>query len=200
MLRESVMTWIRSVRVKFINALIAEGYENLRPKVADTAKKESFSLAQFTANWPLQTEFKKAKVRVSLLFPFGLGLMVGLLAAIMGVGGGFIMVPSMIYILGVPTHVAVGTDLFQMVFTSANVGFQQAVTNHNVDIILAILLMVGAAIGAQVGARAGHKLEGHQLRAFLGFVVVVVMVKMLLDIVLPPGSLISLATGGGGGH
>jgi len=200
MLRESVQTWIRVVKLKFIHSLIEEGYEELRPKVTVVQQKEVSPFAKFTAKWPLQTEFKKAKVRVSVLFPFGLGFTVGLLAAIMGVGGGFIMVPSMIYILGVPTHVAVGTDLFQMVFTAANVGFQQAVTNHNVDIVMAVLLMFGAAIGAQFGARFGHRLEGHQLRAVLGVVVVIVMIKMLLDIVLPPGTLISIAAAAGGGH
>lgn len=200
MLRESIRTWIRSIRVKLIDALIQEGFEGLRLKLDGQERKAIVPFGKFTAGWPLQTEFKKAKVRSSLLFPFGLGLSVGLLAAVMGVGGGFIMVPSMIYILRVPTHVAVGTDLFQMVFTAANVGFQQAVTNHNVDIVLAVLLMVGAAVGAQVGARVGHQMEGHQLRTFLGIVVVLVMVKMLLDIVLPPSSLISMSAVSGGGH
>ena len=198
MLRESVDTWIRSIRIKLISGLIQEGYEELLPKLSRPETKRELPFSQLATGWPLQTEFKKAKVRSSVLFPFSLGLTVGLLAAIMGVGGGFIMVPSMIYILGVPTHVAVGTDLFQMVFTAANVGFQQAVTNHNVDLVLAILIMLGAAVGAQVGARVGHRLEGHQLRTFLGVVVMLVMAKMLLDIVLPPGSLIGFSSSGGG--
>ena len=201
MLRESIQTWMRSVRDRFINTLVAEGFEELRPRLAAVpAQAQVGGFGKFTANWPLQTDFKKARVRCSILFPFGLGLTVGTLAAIMGVGGGFIMVPSMIYILGVPTHVAVGTDLFQMVFTAANVGFQQALVNHNVDIVLAVLLLVGAAIGAQIGARMGHKLEGYQLRTFLGAIVLIVMIKMLADIIVTPESLISVSTGGGGGH
>ena len=199
MLRESVQTWIRSLRLKIINELIAEGFEQLRPKVVVADPDNDSTIGQFTAKWPLQTEFRTAKIRASLLAPVGLGFAVGLLAAIMGVGGGFILVPAMIYVLGVPTHVAVGTSLAQMVLTSANVGFQQAVVNHNVDVVLAILLSVGAAVGAQVGAKVGHQLEGHQLRTFLGIVVLLAMAKMLLDIVLPPDSLIGLSAGGPGG-
>jgi len=200
MLRESVQTWARSVRDRMIAALVAEGFEELRRKVDTAVLKPAAPLGRFTAGWPLQTEFRKAHVRASLLFPFGLGLTVGTLAAIMGVGGGFIMVPAMIYILGVPTHVAVGTDLFQMVFTATNLGFQQAVVNHNVDVILAVLLIVGSSVGAQVGARLGYRMAGHQLRTFLGTIVMLVMLKMLLDIVLPPGYVIDITSAGGGGH
>ena len=201
MLRESVQTWIRTFRARMLATLVAEGFEELRPKIATAVPPmATLPIGKFTAHWPLQMEFKRARVRASLLFPLGLGLGVGVLAAIMGVGGGFIMVPTMIYILGVPTHVAVGTDLFQMVFTATNLGFQQAVFNRNVDVVLAVLLLVGAAVGAQVGARLGHRMPGHQLRTFLGAVVLIVMVKMLLDIILPPSSLVDIAVGGGGGH
>ena len=135
-----------------------------------------------TAKWPLQTDFGKAKIKTSVFAPFALGLVVGALAAVIGVGGGFILVPAMIYILGVPTHIAVGTSLFQLVFTASNVGFQQAVTNHNVDVTLAVLLMIGAAAGSQVGGLLGRRLDGCQLRAVLGVVVWLVMVRMLVDV------------------
>ncbi|GAF84651.1 unnamed protein product, partial [marine sediment metagenome] len=98
------------------------------------------------------------------------------------------------------THVAVGTDLFQIVFTSSNVAFQQAIVNHNVDIMLAVLLMIGAAIGAQIGARLSGRLEGYQLRTILGAIVVIVMVKLLLDLLLEPSSLFGVAPVSGGGH
>jgi uncharacterized membrane protein YfcA len=199
MLREAVRTWARSVRTRMISGLVHEGFEDLKVKLAAPEQPGQGGLSRFAARWPLQTEFKKAGIRASLLFPLGMGLLIGLLAAIMGVGGGFIMVPSMIYILGVPTHVAVGTDLFQMVFTSSNVAFQQAITNHTVDILLAVLLLAGAAVGAQIGARLSTRLEGHQLRTFLGVVVVIVMVKMLFEIIMAPSSLFGLS-GGGGGH
>ncbi len=197
MLREGAETWIRSARLRMIKTLVDEGFEELRSKLEVGQVKTATPLGSIPANWPLQVDFGKARVRVSAMLPFGLGLTVGMLAALMGVGGGFILVPVMIYVLGVPTHIAVGTGLFQMVIASGVVAFQQAITNHNVDVMLAIALMIGGAIGGQVGARVGHQLEGHQLRTFLGTVVVIVMLKMLSDIILPPGSLIGIASGGG---
>jgi hypothetical protein len=201
MLRESVGTWIRGGRARLIRALVDEGFEDLKVKLAEEEKpKEESGFRRLIARLPLQTDYKKAGIRVSMLFPAGMGLGVGVLAAIMGVGGGFIMVPSMIYILGMPTHVAVGTDLFQIVFTSSNVAFQHAITNHNVDIVLAVILMAGAAIGAQIGARMSGRLEGYQLRTILGVIVVLVMVKLLFDLLLEPASLFGVAPVSGGGH
>jgi uncharacterized membrane protein YfcA len=197
MLREGAQTWIRTSRLRLIRGLVEEGFEELRPKLDGGQSRTAVPFAHLAANWPMQVSFSKAGVRISVLLPFGLGLAVGALAAVMGVGGGFILVPMMIYVLRVPTHLAVGTSLFQLVLTSSIVAFQQAVTNRNVDVVLAIALMIGGAIGGQVGARIGHQLEGHQLRTFLGIVVMLVMVKMLLDIVLPPGSLIGISSGGG---
>jgi uncharacterized membrane protein YfcA len=201
MLRESLRSWMRSSRTKAIQSLVDEGFPELRAKLVEDKKpKEESPFRRFAARLPLQTDYKKAQIRASMLFPSGLGFGVGFLAAIMGVGGGFIMVPSMIYILGIPTHVAVGTDLFQIVFTSTNVAFQQAITNHNVDILLAVILMVGAAIGAQVGARMSGRLEGHQLRTILGIIVVAVMLKLLFELLVTPDSLFALGSAGGGGH
>jgi uncharacterized membrane protein YfcA len=201
MLRESLRSWMRSSRTKAIQSLMDEGFPELRVKLMEDEKpKQEGAFRRLATRLPLQTDYRKAGIRASMLFPAGLGFGVGFLAAIMGVGGGFIMVPSMIYILGIPTHVAVGTDLFQIVFTSTNVAFQQAITNHNVDILLAVLLMVGAAIGAQVGARMSGRLEGHQLRTILGLIVVVVMLKLLFELLIAPDSLFALGSVGGGGH
>jgi uncharacterized membrane protein YfcA len=201
MLRESVRTWIRTSRTRNIQSLVEEGFEDLRVKLVQEEKPKTESgLRSLVARLPLQTDYKKAGIRVSALFPCAMGFGVGFLAAIMGVGGGFIMVPAMIYLLGIPTHVAVGTDLFQIVFTSTNVAFQQAITNHNVDIMLAMLLMIGAAVGAQVGARMSGRLEGHQLRTILGIIVVIVMIKLLSDLLLAPDNVFGLAGVSGGGH
>ncbi|OFW66281.1 MAG: permease [Actinobacteria bacterium RBG_13_63_9] len=201
MLRESVRTWIRSSRTRTIQNLVDEGFEDLKVKLVEEEKpKEKGGFRRLMARLPLQTEYKKAGIRVSALFPCGMGFGIGFLAAIMGVGGGFIMVPSMIYVLGMPTHVAVGTDLLQIVFTSTNVAFQQAIINHNVDILLAMILMIGAAIGAQIGARLSGRLEGHQLRTILGAIVVLVMVKLLFDLLMEPSSLFGVAPVSGGGH
>lgn len=146
---------------------------------------------------PFKMRFRRSKLYISALMPLSIGFLVGVLAAIMGVGGGFIMVPAMIYVLGMPTSVVVGTSLFQIVFVTANVTFLQAYQNQTVDILLAFFLIVGGVIGAQVGTRVGAKLPGEKLRFLLAAMVVGVCVKMFLDLSLRPDDLYSLATGGG---
>jgi len=124
-----------------------------------------------------------------------LGGIVGILAAIMGVGGGFIIIPMMVYLLRMPMHKAVGTSLFQILFTSAAVTFMQATANHTVDLVLALLLAAGSTLGAQVGARLSRLLRGDQLKILLASVVLVVMVKMALGLLLTPNLLITPARG-----
>ncbi len=148
---------------------------------------------------PLQVNFTQSNIRTSAIFPFVIAMLVGILAALLGVGGGFIMVPAMIYVIGMPTIVAVGTDLFQIVITTANVTFQQAITNHNVDLLLAMVLLIGSTIGAQFGARVGKLLRGEQIRILLAMIVLLFAVKFIFDLLLSPDNVISLA-GGGGGH
>lgn len=147
------------------------------------------------AKLPMRMEFPRSGVQHSVFVPFVLCALVGILAAVMGVGGGFIMVPMMVYLLRMPMHVAVGTDLFQILFTCAGVTFMQATTNHTVDIVLAILLMAGSTIGAQVGARVGKKLRGDQLKILLATIVLIVMVKMAVGLVVAPANLLSYAKG-----
>jgi len=113
------------------------------------------------------------------------------------VGGGFIMVPAMIYLIGMPTQVVVGTSLFQILFTTANTTFWQSVQNHTVDIVLALLLLIGSVIGAQIGTRLGSKLQGEQLRVLLALIVLATAAKLLLGLVLEPEELFVI---GGGGH
>jgi uncharacterized membrane protein YfcA len=147
-------------------------------------------------NWlhglPFKMRFRKSKLYISALLPFMVGALVGILSAIMGVGGGFIMVPAMIYLLGMPTAVVVGTSLFQIIFVTANVTFLQSVQTQTVDIVLAGLLLFGAVIGAQFGTRIGAKLKGEQLRGLLALIVLMVCLKLLLDLVLMPEDLFSL--------
>jgi uncharacterized membrane protein YfcA len=159
--------------------------------------KES-AFRKMAARLPWQVNFGKSRMTISAIFPFILGTSVGILAAIMGVGGGFIMVPAMIYILGMPTIVAIGTDLFQIVLTCINVTVQQAIRNHTVDLVLVILLFMGSTVGAQIGARVSRRLRGEQLRILLAVIVLVVMIKMLVDMLVTPENLIGLARGGGG--
>ncbi len=147
---------------------------------------------------PLQVHFPKSGLRTSVLLPVGAGVLVGLLAAFLGVGGGFIMLPTMIYIIGIPTRVAVGTDLFQIVLTSANVTLQQSLTNQTVDVMLAVALFAGSVIGAQFGVAASRRLRGEQIRVFLALIVLVVMAILLVQLLIPPAQLIDFARAGGG--
>ncbi len=141
---------------------------------------------------PLRMRFRQSKLYISVLPPFIIGFIVGTLSAIMGVGGGFIMVPAMIYILHMPTNVVIGTSLFQIIFVTAAVTLLHAVENQTVDIVLAALLMVGGVIGAQLGAAATQKLRSEELRALLALIVLVVGAKLFWDLVSNPSELYSL--------
>ncbi len=157
-------------------------------------------LSKLFTKLPLRMHFHRSGLQTSAIFPFSIGTAVGIMAALLGVGGGFIMVPAMIYIIGMPTIVAIGTDLFQIVLTSANVTLQQAFVNHTVDLLLALILLGGSTIGAQFGAVAGKRLKGEQIRILLAVIVLAMTVKLFLDLVLTPTDLVSLAAGKGGGH
>ena len=147
-------------------------------------------------NWlhglPLKMRFRRSKLYISAILPLALGAFVGILAAIMGVGGGFIMVPAMIYLLGMPTSVVVGTSLFQIIFVTANVTLLQSIQTQTVDFLLAGLLLFGAVIGAQFGSRAGALLRGEQLRGLLALIVLAVCMKIGYDLVVRPEDLLSV--------
>ncbi len=147
---------------------------------------------------PFKVRFRRSKLYISALLPIAIGVIVGLLAAIMGVGGGFVMVPAMIYLLGMPTSVVIGTSLFQIIFVTANVTVLQAVNTQTVDILLALILLAGGVVGAQFGARAGVKLRGEQLRILLALMVLGVCGKIAYDLIATPLDIYSL--GGAGGH
>ena len=151
----------------------------------------------FIHSLPLKTTFKQSKLYLSVIPVLALGAIVGVLAAIMGVGGGFIMVPAMIYLLRVPTNVVIGTSLFQIMFVTAFTTVAQSAANQTVDIVLAFVLMVGGVIGAQFGARAGARLKGEQLRALLAFMVLGVGLKLAFDLVATPDELFTIAADGG---
>ncbi len=147
---------------------------------------------------PLKMRFPRSKLYISALPPIAIGAFVGFLVAIMGVGGGFIMVPAMIYLLRVPTSVVVGTSLFQIVFVTATTTILQSATNQTVDIVLALLLMIGGVIGAQFGAAAGARLKGEQLRFLLAALVLLVCLRFGYDLVSTPKELFSLSLKGSG--
>jgi uncharacterized membrane protein YfcA len=142
--------------------------------------------------------FRRSKLYISATVPAGLGFLVGVLSAVMGVGGGFVMVPAMIYMLGMPTAVVPGTSLLQIVFVAANVTVLQAVGNGTVDAVLTMVLLVGGVVGAQLGTRFGAQLRGEQLRALLALLVLAVAVKLARDLGIRPEDLYSVVVEGGG--
>jgi len=152
-------------------------------------------------NWmhglPLKVRFRRSRLYISALLPVGVGLFIGVLSAVLGIGGGFVMIPAMIYVLGMPTVVVPGTSLFQIIFVAANVTFLQAYENHNVDIVLALLLLIGGVLGAQIGTRFGMRLRGEQIRFLLALLVLAVAAKLTFDLTLRPSSLFTVTTQSG---
>lgn len=141
---------------------------------------------------PFKVKFRSSGLYISVIPPVLAGFAVGFLSAIMGVGGGFIMVPLMIYVLGMPTKVVVGTSLFQITFVTAYTTLVHAVTHHTVDMMLALLLILGGVIGAQLGTKVGIKLKAEQLRILLSLMVLAVAIKIGFDLVLTPSELFSV--------
>ena len=165
-----------------------------RPPAAPTPTRPSI-YARLMQALPFKTYFPRSDVTFSLLLPLVLGVLVGILAAIMGVGGGFIMVPVMVYMLRMPMHVVVGTSLFQILFTCINATILQACVNHTVDVVLALLLLFGSVIGVQLGARVGKRLKADQLKILMAIIVLVVAGKMLLGLLLQPDILVGYKEG-----
>ncbi len=148
-------------------------------------------------NLPFKVKFRVSGLYISVIPPILVGMLVGVLAAIMGVGGGFIMVPAMIYLLGMPTKVVIGTSLFQIIFVTAFTTLLHATTNYTVDMVLAILLLIGGVIGAQIGTRIGTKMKAEQLRILLAVLVLAVCGKLGLELFLKPAELYSYTVVGG---
>ena len=144
---------------------------------------------------PMKMRFRASGLYISVIPPVIVGALVGFLAAIMGVGGGFIMVPAMIYFLGMPTKVVVGTSLFQIIFVTAFTTVMHAVTSQSVDMMLALLLILGGVVGAQIGTRVGTRLKAEQLRILLSLLVLSVSIKIAIGLLIKPDELYSLASG-----
>ncbi len=138
---------------------------------------------------PFKLRFHRSKLYISAIPPILIGFFVGVLSAMMGVGGGFIMIPAMVYILGMSTNVVVGTSLFQIIFVTANSTFFQSYLNQTVDIVLSALMIIGGVIGAQIGVRIGSKLKAEYLRGILAILVLLVCAKILTDLILMPSDL-----------
>lgn len=141
---------------------------------------------------PLKRRFRRSRLYVSVLLPILIGLVIGVLAAVLGVGGGFILVPAMIYLIGMPSSVVVGTSMLQIVFVSASVSILQAMSTQTVDFVLALLLIAGSVVGAQFGLRVGRRLRGDHLRVLLALLVLAVAGNLAYGLVATPADLYSI--------
>ncbi len=161
-------------------------------------RKRKIRTRSHTHNWmhglPYKIRFRRSRLYISVFLPLSIGFFVGLLSAIMGVGGGFIIVPAMVYMLGMPTAVVIGTSLFQIIFVSANITILQSTNNQSVDVVLAIILLTGAVIGAQFGAKFGAKLQGEQLRGLLALIVLLVCGRMAYELILTPDEIYTISS------
>ncbi len=179
--------------------MFQESLRNLKHRAVSYAPREAMEaeslFARINNHLPLKMEFEKSGVTLSPLMPLMLGILVGVLSALMGVGGGFIMVPVMVYMLRMPMHVVVGTSLFQILFTCINVTFMQSYYNHTVDLTLALILLVGSTIGAQIGAKISYRLKADQLKIILASIVLIVMIKMASELLMHPSLMLTLKSG-----
>ena len=171
-------------------------FESARTTISKYRTTSSIRTKLHQHSWihglPFKLRFHRSKLYISAIPPIIIGFFVGLLSAMMGVGGGFIMIPAMVYILGMSTNVVVGTSLFQIIFVTANSTFFQSYLNQTVDIVLAALMIIGGVIGAQIGASIGTKLKAEYLRGILAIIVLIVCAKIFADLTLTPTNLFSL--------
>jgi uncharacterized protein len=174
--------------------------ESLRAllRARQTGKPAPRTKHNWVHNLPFKMKFRVSGLYISVIPPIMVGLLVGILAAIMGVGGGFIMVPAMIYLLGMPTKVVIGTSLFQIIFVTGFTTLLHSVTSNTVDIVLAVLLILGGVIGAQIGTRIGAKMKAEQLRILLALLVLAVCLQLAFGLLLRPSELFSVDAGGAG--
>lgn len=174
--------------------MLVESSRALIRRRAPTAKRGKLHRHIWLHGLPLKMRFQRSKLYISALLPAGIGAVGGMLVAIMGIGGGFLLVPAMIYLLNMPTGLVAGTSLFQIIFTTAMATLLQAATNQTVDVMLALLLLIGGVIGAQFGTKAGGKLRGEQARLLLAALVVAVALKLAVDLVVEPADLFTIST------
>ena len=175
--------------------MLIESIEALRRKQA-AAKAQTTTSRAGHHNWiqklPFKTRFPASKLYISAIPPVAIGIAVGWLTAIMGVGGGFLLVPALIYLLRMPTRIVIGTSVCQIMFVTAYTTVMQSFHNHSVDLLLGLPLMIGGVIGAQYGVRLGQRLQAEQMRIFLALLVLGVALRMMVDLALPPKEIYSI--------
>ena len=172
---------------------ISMAFESARTTIKNYRTTSAIRTKLHQHSWihglPFKFRFHRSKLYISAIPPILIGFFVGVLSAMMGVGGGFIMIPAMVYILGMSTNVVVGTSLFQIIFVTGNSTFFQSYLNQTVDIVLSALMILGGVVGAQIGVRIGSKLKAEYLRGILAILVLIVCAKILSDLVLTPSDL-----------
>jgi uncharacterized membrane protein YfcA len=203
----TVFTWLKAIgQIDFVIAVmyvillssigLLMAFESLRTlwkrRRNPTGPRGKLHTHYLVHRLPWKMRFYKSKLYISAFLPIGLGFAIGILSAILGVGGGFVLVPAMIYILGMPTTVVIGTSNFQILFVAANVTFLQAVTNGTVDVVLALLLILGGVVGAPIGSRIAARLPGVVLRALMAVLVLAVAAELLFELLRTPLSPYSL--------
>lgn len=172
--------------IESINMIISKK----KGKVIEEEKKTSWL---HRIPLPFIVNFPRSGIKTSVLLPIIVGMFTGILVSLMGIGGGFIMIPAMIYILRMPTSVVIGTSLFQIVFITANVTILQSITTHTVDVILALIMLTSSVIGAQFGTKIGLKIPAEQLRAMLAIMVLGVVIKLAFGLLLTPDNPFTIA-------
>ena len=185
---------IQSLFIIFLGFIgISMAFESAKTTIKNYRTTSSIRTKLHQHSWihglPFKLRFHRSKLYISAIPPIVIGFFVGVLSAMMGVGGGFIMIPAMVYILGMSTNVVVGTSLFQIIFVTANSTFFQSYLNQTVDIVLSALMILGGVIGAQIGVRIGSKLKAEYLRGILAILVLLVCAKILTDLILVPSDL-----------
>lgn len=166
--------------------MFAESLRAVIRRKTGTIRRRKLHQHLWVHGLPLKMRFRKSKLYISAFLPMGIGFLVGVLSAIMGVGGGFIMVPAMIYLVGMPTAAVVGTSLFQIIFVTAIVTMLHAVNTQAVDVMLALILLTGSVVGAQIGARIGAKIRGDELRTLLALMVLGVCGQLAYTLIAEP--------------
>jgi uncharacterized protein len=193
------------VRISYVLLLGFIGTSLLNESIATlrAQKKDGVNLTKRTkSSWvyrlPLKIRFPKSKLYISVIPPIIIGFLIGILSAIMGVGGGFLLVPALIYIVNMPPSLVVGTSIFQVLILASTTAFMQASSNGGMDLVLSAILIIGAVVGAQFGVVAGRKLRGEQLRILLGLIIVILAITLAVELVITPKELYSTSSAGGG--
>ena len=173
--------------------MLVESSQVIRDRIRKKTVKKKIHYHNWAHKLPFKVRFYKSKLYISIIPPIIIGFVIGVLSATMGIGGAFILIPAMIYFLGMPTSKVIGTSLFQIIFITAIVTLLHATTTFAVDAVLAFFLIISSVIGAQIGVLAANKLRGEEIRALLAIIVLVVGVKIALDLLVPPEEIFNLS-------